>query len=143
MWRTGLVAPRHVGSSWTRARIHVPCVGRRILNHCVTREAPIGSFFYFPQLVPFSQGSLLFYDRYFASASFLVPFYNPKLVCVCVCVCTTGCMSVLTFFLPTFNLRLSFLCILVGFLDNFWNKLGYKKKRKTGLLENNGIVFIS
>ena len=52
-------------------------------------------------------------------------------------------MSVLTFFLPTFNLRLSFLCILVGFLDNFWNKLGYKKKRKTGLLENNGIVFIS
>ena len=35
----GLVAPRHVGSSWTRARTCVPCIGRRILNHCTTREA--------------------------------------------------------------------------------------------------------
>ena len=39
MWRTGLVAPRHVGSSRTRARTHVPCIGRRVLNHCATREA--------------------------------------------------------------------------------------------------------
>ena len=39
LWRTGLVAPRHVGSSWTRARTRVPCIGRRILNHCATREA--------------------------------------------------------------------------------------------------------
>ena len=36
----GLVAPRHVGSSQTRARTRVPCIGRRILNHCATREAP-------------------------------------------------------------------------------------------------------
>ena len=35
----GLVAPWHVGSSWTRAQTHVPCIGRRILNHCATREA--------------------------------------------------------------------------------------------------------
>ena len=34
----GLVAPRHVGSSWTRARTRVPCTGRQILNHCATRE---------------------------------------------------------------------------------------------------------
>ena len=40
LWRMGLVAPRHVGSSWTRAQTCVPCVGRRILNHCTTREAP-------------------------------------------------------------------------------------------------------
>ena len=33
-----LVAPRHVGSSQTRARTHVPCIGRRILNQCATRE---------------------------------------------------------------------------------------------------------
>ncbi|KAJ8796977.1 hypothetical protein J1605_001787 [Eschrichtius robustus] len=33
------VALRHVGSSWTRARAHVPRIGRRILNHCATREA--------------------------------------------------------------------------------------------------------
>ena len=39
MWRTGLVAPRHVGSSRARARTRVPCIGRRILNHCATREA--------------------------------------------------------------------------------------------------------
>ena len=35
---TGLVAPRHVGSSQTRARTRVPCIGRQILNHCATRE---------------------------------------------------------------------------------------------------------
>ena len=35
----GLVAPRHVGSSQTRAWTHVPCIGRQILNHCATREA--------------------------------------------------------------------------------------------------------
>ena len=36
----GLVAPRHVGSPWTRARTRVPCIGRRILNPCTTREVP-------------------------------------------------------------------------------------------------------
>ena len=35
----GLVAPRHVGSSQTRARTRVPCIGKQILNHCATREA--------------------------------------------------------------------------------------------------------
>ena len=40
MWRTGLVALRHVGSSWNRARTRVPCIGRWILNHCATREVP-------------------------------------------------------------------------------------------------------
>ena len=39
LWRTGLVALRRVGSFLTRARTRVPCVGRRILNHCATREA--------------------------------------------------------------------------------------------------------
>ena len=39
LWHTNLVAPRHVGSSWTRARTGVPCIGRQILNHCATREA--------------------------------------------------------------------------------------------------------
>ena len=40
MWLTGPVARRHVGSSQTRARTRVPCIGRQILNHCATREAP-------------------------------------------------------------------------------------------------------
>ena len=41
LWHTGIVAPRNVGSSRTRDRIRVPCIGRRILNHCVTREVLI------------------------------------------------------------------------------------------------------
>ena len=39
LWLTGPVAPRHVGSSQTRARTRVPCISRQILNHCATREA--------------------------------------------------------------------------------------------------------
>ena len=38
-WLTGPAALRHVGSSRTGARAHVPCIGRRTLNHCATREA--------------------------------------------------------------------------------------------------------
>ena len=38
LWCTDLVAPWHVGSSWTRARTSIPCTGRRILNHSATRE---------------------------------------------------------------------------------------------------------
>ena len=30
-----------VGSSQTRARTRVPCIGRQTLNHCTTREAPL------------------------------------------------------------------------------------------------------
>ena len=33
-----LVAPWHVEFSRTRARTRVSCLGRRILNHCATRE---------------------------------------------------------------------------------------------------------
>ena len=40
MWHAGLVAPRYVGSSRTRERTCVPCIGRRILNHCTTKEVP-------------------------------------------------------------------------------------------------------
>ena len=40
LWLTGPVAPRHVGSSQTRARTRVPCIGRQTLNHCATKEAP-------------------------------------------------------------------------------------------------------
>jgi len=37
---TGLVALRHVGSSQTRDRTHVPCIGRCILNPWTTLEVP-------------------------------------------------------------------------------------------------------
>ena len=36
---TGLGAPRHVGASQIRDRIHVSCTGRRILYHWASREA--------------------------------------------------------------------------------------------------------
>ena len=39
LWLTGLVAPRHVGSSQTGARTRIPCIGRQTLNHCAIREA--------------------------------------------------------------------------------------------------------
>ena len=38
------VAPRHVGSSQTRARTRVPCTGRQILNHCGHQGSPKTSF---------------------------------------------------------------------------------------------------
>ena len=45
LWSAGLVAPWHVGSSRTRAQTLVPCTGRRILNHCATREAQNNTFY--------------------------------------------------------------------------------------------------
>ena len=41
VWPTGPVAPRHVGSSQTRARTRVPYTSRRTRNHCATKEALI------------------------------------------------------------------------------------------------------
>ena len=49
LWPTGPIAPRHVGSSQTRARTRVPCIGRQTLNHCATREALTH---YFESLLP-------------------------------------------------------------------------------------------
>ena len=55
MWLTGLVAPRHVGSSQTRVRTRVPCIGRQTLNHCATGEAQLHTF----KALPFSLRSKL------------------------------------------------------------------------------------
>ena len=44
MWLTGPAAPWHVGSSQTRARTHVPRIGRQTPNHCATREAHYSLF---------------------------------------------------------------------------------------------------
>ena len=47
----GLVALWHVGSSQTRARTRVPCIGKQTLNHCATREVLWLSLFWdFPSL---------------------------------------------------------------------------------------------
>ena len=49
LWLTGLVAPRHVGSSQTRAQTRVPCISRQILNYCTTREAR--SYFLYDRII--------------------------------------------------------------------------------------------
>ena len=54
----GLVAPRNAGSSQTRARTRVPCIGRWILNHCATREALKCSLIY-ESCVDERQGSVV------------------------------------------------------------------------------------
>ena len=46
LWCAGLVAPRHVGSSQTKDQACVPCIGRLILNHWITRDVLITSFFF-------------------------------------------------------------------------------------------------
>ena len=40
LWCMSSPALQHVGSSGARNRTCVPCLGRRILNHWTTREAP-------------------------------------------------------------------------------------------------------
>ena len=40
LWSAGSVPPVHMGSSQIRDRTLVSCIGRRILYHGVTREAP-------------------------------------------------------------------------------------------------------
>ena len=49
-----------MGSLRTRAWPRVPCIGRRILNHCTTREVPSLSILKFQFLSPFSQTCLLY-----------------------------------------------------------------------------------
>ena len=39
LWPTDPAAPRHAGSSQTRARTRVRSTGRQTPNHCATREA--------------------------------------------------------------------------------------------------------
>ena len=81
----GLVALQHVGSSQTRARTRVPCIGKEILNHCTTREVCIYSFY----LGTFAQRTQ---PCHFISGSFLlaadmdsiVRIYHNLFICSCV-----------------------------------------------------------
>ena len=54
LWLTGPAAPRHVGSSQTRARTRVPRISRQIPNHCATREAPPLLFLYIIYILLFA-----------------------------------------------------------------------------------------
>ena len=44
LWHMGLVTLQHVEYSQTRDRTHLPCTGKRILNHWTTREVPKETF---------------------------------------------------------------------------------------------------
>ena len=45
LWCTGLAAPWHVESSWTKDWTSVPCIGRWTPIHCTTRDVQDLSFF--------------------------------------------------------------------------------------------------
>ena len=62
LWCTDLVAPWHGGSSPTRARTRVPCIGRRLLNHCATREAHTIYFRYLLFIICIFSQCVLFPD---------------------------------------------------------------------------------
>ena len=48
---TGLAVLQHVGSSWIRDGTHVPCIGRWILNHWITREVPHPHLFFIMRII--------------------------------------------------------------------------------------------
>ena len=62
LWLTGPVAPRRVGSSQTRARTRVPCIGGQTLTHCATREAQQHVNFYMAPLKVFITENVIAYD---------------------------------------------------------------------------------
>ena len=68
LWCLGLVAPRHVGSSWTRDQTHVLCIGRQILNHWP------------PKKVLF----LLFFNR-ICLISLMMSSMHRRFTCICFC----------------------------------------------------------
>ena len=88
LWHTGLVAPWHMGSSWTRDRTHVSCIGGWTLYHSATWEAPIHEFFFYVFLIlywniialqnftVFCQASTLISHRY----TYVPSLLNPALI---------------------------------------------------------------
>ena len=78
MWLTGPVAPRHVGSSQTRARTRVPCIGRQILNHYATREAPPFVFLSSFSVDTFSLNLLDYVNILWGSLFQLSPWDGPE-----------------------------------------------------------------
>ena len=73
LWCTGSVALQHVGSSQTRDQTRVPCIGRRILNHCTIREALCLYFCFAIYLYHFSRFHIyaLLYDICFSLSDLL------------------------------------------------------------------------
>ena len=53
-----LVAPRYVGSSWTKKWTRAPCIGRPILNHRTARGVPGLLLFYFLLAAPIGMRDL-------------------------------------------------------------------------------------
>ena len=82
LWLKGPAAPWHVGSSQTRARTRVPCIGRQILNHCATREAPnhFKKQFLFSWILSVTIEYFVFY--WFLSISFIISFSPAYFGCV-------------------------------------------------------------
>ncbi|XP_054940176.1 consortin isoform X3 [Physeter macrocephalus] len=82
-WLTGPAAPRHVGSSRTGARTRVPCISRRTLNHCATREAPGIAESYFQEedyekAMKFIQLERLYHEQLLANLSAIQEQWETK-----------------------------------------------------------------
>ena len=110
----GLVALWHLVSSRTRARTCVPCIGRQILNHCTTREAP---------LLLFKKAVILYI--YLGSSVWAFPFpASPGervIICFYFFLASKKCLGYLNYtfsYLVILNifLLLLFVCLLLGFV---------------------------
>ena len=77
LWHTDSTAPRHTGSSWTRNRTHVSCIGRQVLYHRTTREARSGTLFFLSSqaetLDPLNTNS---HSSSLTPAPWQLPFYS-------------------------------------------------------------------
>lgn len=70
---TGLVAPWHVGSSWSRDQTHVSCIGRRTPIHSTSREVQKCNFDELTILILLYQVNPLY--LFFCPGS---PLFQPK-----------------------------------------------------------------
>ena len=81
LWCTLLVAPWHVGSSWTREWTLVSCIGRWILHHWTTREVPSPPFLQYTtvshtrEFVFFFFGGILFLSFHWNISSMRVGIF--------------------------------------------------------------------
>ena len=106
LWCSGVAAPRHVGSSWTRDRTGVPCIARQLTTRPsgqpphIHSEAPV--------------------NRIPAAAPSVSVSNSLWRVCVCVCVCLVwGRVQGLSWLFP-----FSLWCWGWLWLENGWRETG-------------------
>ena len=128
MWLTGLVAPRHVGSSQTRARTRVPCIGRQILNHCATREAPVLVNFLHCNLTPFPSFHTVVFGSHHAQpvhkewgvTFYLLEYGISTLGYSCIHICLFAIYLLNNLFIAVWTHKYLYFIIQYYFILSFW-----------------------